>query len=143
MKKFLLFLILVFGFSAAASGHSAMDRFWGELPVDMLLTGDVLVVKPLIVPEDVTLTIGPGTVVRFEKNKDGGNRIIVRGELIARGSREKPIRFVPKDNDSGPWYGVEFQGAGHGRLEHCVVVGASAGIKDPGKKAAIREVVFR
>jgi len=143
MRKFFLQLILLLAFPAMLFAHSAMNRFWGEVPVDMLLSGDVLVVKTLTVPEGVTLTIEPGTTVRFEGTKGGVNRILVRGMLVAAGTAGKPIRFVPKSKESGPWYGIEFQGSGRGRLERCVLEGASAGIKDPSKKAVAKDVSFK
>lgn len=128
---------------AAALAHSALNRYWGEVPVDMLLSGDVLVVKTLTVPEGITLTIEAGTVVRFEGTKDGGNRILVKGRLVAVGLPGKPIRFIPKGADSGPWYGVEFQGKGEGRIERCVFEGASKGVVDPGKRAKVKGLTFK
>ncbi len=143
MKKILLPLILTLGFAVAAFAHSPMNRFWGEVPVDMLLTGDVLIVKPLIVPEGVTLTIDPGTVVRFEKSAKADNGIVVKGALVAVGSREKPIRFIPKDAAAGPWRGIEFHGAGRGRIEFCSFENASGRITDPGKRATIKAVTYK
>jgi hypothetical protein len=130
-------------FPAAALAHSGMNRYWGEVPVDMLLSGDVLVVKTLTVPEGVTLTIEPGTVVRFESAKDGGNKIVVKGRLVAVGLPGSPIRFIPKGTDSGPWSGIEFQGKGEGRLERCHIEGASKGVVDPGKRAVVKDVTFK
>ncbi|HLB25899.1 MAG TPA: hypothetical protein VJM83_06185 [Nitrospirota bacterium] len=143
MRRVLASLTLLLGFAGAAFAHSALNRFWGEVPVDMLLSGDVLIVKPLVVPEDVKLTIDAGTVVRFEKSRDGGNRIIIRGELVAAGTKEKPIRFVPKDGASGPWYGIEFAGPGRGRIERCIFEKASAGLHDPHGRVQVRDVSFR
>lgn len=143
MRKISLSLILFLCLSAAAFAHSPMNRFWGEVPVDMLLTGDVLIVKPLTVPEGVTLTIDPGTIVRFEKSAKADNGIVVKGALVAVGTREKPIRFIPKDAAAGPWRGIEFQGAGRGRLEFCSFEKASGRIIDPGKKAATKAVTYR
>jgi len=141
MRALLICLLISAGLTLAsghASAHSAMNRFWGEVPVDMTLTGDVLIVKPLIVPEGVTLTFEPGTVVRFEKSKDGANRIVVRGRLTAVGAKGSPIRFIPKDGESGPWQGVVFEGAGRGKMEHCVLTGSTAGVKAP--KGAVEVV---
>jgi hypothetical protein len=125
---------------AAAYAHSAMDRFWGEVPVDMTISGDVLVTKPLIIPEDVTLTIEPGTVVRFEGSDNGDNRIVVKGRLVAAGTGDKPVRFIPKDGNSGPWYGIEFAAGSTGRLEHCVIKGSANGLKYAGPKVVIKDV---
>ncbi len=136
-------LVLVLGFSGVAFAHNALNRFWGEVPVDMLLTGDVLIMKPLIVPEGVTLTIDPGTVVRFERTPAADNRITVRGRLVAAGAKGKAIRFIPKDGSSGPWRGIDFEGGGTGRIENCVFEKASKGITDPGRKAVVKDVSFR
>jgi hypothetical protein len=136
-----LVFIAILGISGLAFAHGAMDRFWGEVPVDMLLSGDVLIVKPLIVPEGVTLTIDPGTVVRFEKFS-GGNRIVVKGKLVAVGTKDKLIKFIPKDKGSGPWYGIEFVDSGRGRIERCLIQGATDGIRDPRKGATTKDVNF-
>ena len=143
MKKIFLLIISFSFISAAAFAHSAMNRFWGEVPVDMLLTGDVLIVKPLVVPEGVTLTIDLGTIVRFEKSAKADNGIVVKGALVAVGTREKPIRFIPKDAAAGPWRGIEFHGAGRGRIEFCSFENASDRITDPGKRATIKAVTYK
>lgn len=133
----------VLAVSTIAYAHSATNRFWGEVPVDMLLSGDVLVVRTLEVPPDVTLTVEPGTFVRFEGAKDGGNRIVVRGRLVAVGTKDNPVYFIPKDKKSGPWRGLEFVDGGSGRLENCVIDGATAGIVDPAKKVAVKYVTVK
>jgi hypothetical protein len=104
----------------------------------MLITGDVLIVKPLIVPKDVTLTIDPGTVVRFE-DTGGGNAIIVHGMLVATGSTDSRIVFMPKDDKAGPYRGIVFEG-GSGVMMNCDVVGATEGIYDPGGKVRLVDV---
>lgn len=142
-KKVGLALLLTLFLSGVAFAHTAMNKFWGEVPVDMLLTGDVLIVKPLVVPEGVTLTIDPGTVVRFERSPKGDNRITIRGRLVAAGARDKVIKFMPKDRSSGPWRGIEFEGDGTGRIEKCIFEKASKGITDPGRKAFVKDVSFR
>jgi len=124
--------------ASVAYGHSALNRFWGEVPVDMLLSGDVLIVKTLVVPQDVTLTIEPGTVVRFE-GADGSNAIIVRGRLVATGSKDSRIRFIPKDEKTGPFRGVIFEG-GSGVMTSCDVVGATEGVSDPAGRVRLVDV---
>jgi len=142
-KVIVLALVLTLCFSGVALAHTAMNKFWGEVPVDMLLTGDVLIVKQLVVPEGVTLTIDPGTVVRFEKTARGDNRITVRGRLVAAGAKGKAIKFVPKDSSSGSWHGIDFEGSGTGRIENCIFEKASKGITDPGRKVQLKDVSFR
>jgi hypothetical protein len=129
--------------ACAAYAHSPMNRFWGEVPVDMTLAGDVLIVKPLIVPEDVKLTIEAGTVVRFEKSRDAGNGIIVKGELVAVGSAGKAIRFVPKDASSGKWRGIEFAATGRGRLEDCVLEKSNYGVAGQLGKVTRKDITIK
>lgn len=126
-----------------AFAHSAMDRFWGEVPVDMRVSGDVLITKTLVVPEDVTLTIEPGTIVRFEGSKSGGNRILVKGRLAASGTGDRPIKFVPRDSGSGPWFGIEFAPGATGGLAHCVVEGSTDGVVFEGPGVTVEDVEVR
>lgn len=128
MKKYLLISLLILLSATAAWPHSALNRFWGEVPVDMLLSGDVLIANTLVVPRDVTLTIEAGTVVRFEDSKDASNGIVVRGKLIAQGTKDRPVKFHHKDGKKGAWRGIEFQKGGGGTMEHCVITGATNGI---------------
>ena len=99
--------------------------------------------REVVVPEGVTLTIDPGTVVRFEKTAKGDNRITVRGRLVAAGLRDKIIKFVPKDSSNGLWRGIDFESGGTGRIENCIFEKASKGVTDPGRKAFVKEVSFR
>ncbi|HEX9861390.1 MAG TPA: hypothetical protein VGB23_09310 [Nitrospirota bacterium] len=143
MRRAFLTIPAIMLIASAALAHSPMNRFWGEVPVDMLLSGDVLITKPLIVPKDVTLTIEAGAVVRFEGTKGRDNRIVVAGRLVAQGTKLKPIKFVPKDKDSGPWQGIVFEPGGKGSLANCVVEGATKGIVDPSDGAALSGVEVR
>jgi len=138
--RILLLIIAVVAIPVAAFAHSAMDRFWGEVPVDMTISGDVLVTRPLTVPRDVTLTIEPGTVVRFEGSENSDNRIVVEGRLVASGTGKDPIRFVPKDDSSGRWYGIEFRAGSSGMLEHCVIEGSVNGVRSAGPEVGISDV---
>ena len=134
MKIFLPIISFLLLLSGPAHAHTAMNKFWGEVPVDMLLTGDVLIVRPLIVPEGVTLTIDSSAVVRFEKSAKGDNRIVVKGKFIAVGEKGKTISFIPKDKDSGLWKGIEFAPTAQGRLENCILEKSISGIIDPQKR---------
>ncbi len=88
----------------------------------------------LIVNPDVTLTLEPGTVVKFNP----GRRLAVRGTLLAVGTVDKPIVFTAFTDDThggdtngdgdattpapGYWDMVYFEdsGASASRLEHAV-----------------------
>lgn len=79
-----------------------MVKLSGMITEDMTLTADheYLVSSNLAVPEGVTLTIEPGTVLRFNNNTGLSNA----GTLIADGTPEKPIVMIP--NENGRWKGV-------------------------------------
>ncbi len=132
--------LLVLCFSVPALAHSPMNRFWGEVPVDMDLSGDILIVKTLTVPKDVTLTIEPGTIVRFEPSAK--NSIVVSGNLVAVGTKDRPIQFIPKDG-KGFWRGIEFAPGGNGRIEDCVFEHARERITGKAGKVVLKNVKFK
>ncbi len=140
MRKIILSAFVFLCFSGIALAHSPMNRFWGEVPVDMDLSGDILIVKTLTVPAGVKLTIEPGTIVRFEPSET--NSIVVKGELIAIGTKAKPIRFIPKDG-KGFWRGIEFTSGGHGDMEDCVFQNAQKRIIGAGKEVILKDINFQ
>ncbi len=140
MRKFIPALLLILCFSAPASAHSPMNRFWGEVPVDMDLSGDILIVKTLTVPKGVTLTIEPGTIVRFEPS--ASNSIVVSGKLIAVGTKDRPIQFIPKDG-KGFWRGIEFTQGGKGIIEDCEFLHARGKIIGAGEEVFLRDLKFK
>ncbi len=79
-----------------------MVKLSGMITADRTLTADheYLVSDNVAVPQGVTLTIEPGTVLRF----NSGTGISNSGTLIADGTPEKPIIMMP--NESGRWNGV-------------------------------------
>ena len=126
----------------AVWAHSALNRFWGEVPVDMMISGDVLVVKPLIVPVGVTLTIDKGTTVRFEKSAAGDNRIVVKGGLIVVGDKAAPVRFIPKE-PGGKWQGIIFEAGSRGLMQNALIEGSIKGIVAPPKGVLKKDVEVR
>ena len=79
-----------------------MRKISGMITEDMTLTADHewLVSDNLAIPEGVTLTIEPGTTIKFNANKGLSNG----GTLIANGTPQKPI--IMKTNGSGNWSGI-------------------------------------
>ncbi len=140
MKKFIPALLLILCFSVPALAHSPMNRFWGEVPVDMDLSGDILIVKTLTVPKDVKLTIEPGTIVRFEPSASNG--IVVSGKLVAVGTKDRPIQFIPKDN-KGYWRGIEFAQGGGGNIENCIIEHARERIIGKTEKVVLKDMKFK
>lgn len=79
-----------------------MVKLSGMITEDRTLTADheYLVSENVGIPQGVTLTIEPGTTIRFNANKGISNS----GTLVADGTPEKPIIMIP--NESGRWNGI-------------------------------------
>jgi TonB family protein len=119
----LLFLCANIGYSQTTSGVMSKSETWKGV---VNIVGDVTVVK------GATLTIEPGTVVRFSANSDNQNsgreatkcELIIEGTLIADGIASKIIRFtssqaLPK---AGDWYGIVIKGSQtKSILNHCTI----------------------
>ena len=54
------------------------------------------------------LIIQPGTTVRLAP----GATLVLKGRLLAEGSPERPIRFLPQQADQGPWGAIVLMGSG-------------------------------
>ena len=69
------------------------------------------------------LIIRPGTTVRFAS----GATVILRNSLLAEGTAEKPIRFLPAVSGQDPWGAFVLWGdaAKGSHLEHCEFAGGS------------------
>ena len=73
----------------------------------------------------VTLTIKPGTAVKFEHARRGPRTgLLVEGVIIAVGSADKPIRFTSDAliPEHGDWGGIRFYpGSAGSIIDHCIV----------------------
>ena len=80
-----------------------MAKIGGMITEDKTLTADHewLVTSNLAIPEGVTLTIQPGTVIRFNNNAGISNV----GTFIANGTPENPI--IMTSNGTGSWKGID------------------------------------
>ena len=79
-----------------------MVKIGGMIAENKRLTADHewLVTSNLAIPNGVTLSIEPGTTIRFNNNTGISNS----GNIVANGTPEKPILMLP--NQSGYWNGV-------------------------------------
>lgn len=95
------------------------SRTWDGLSLGMPIT---VVGYPGVVSigKDATLTITPGTIVKF------GPALIfqVDGKLIAEGTPSQPITFTSQD-DSSHWYGISVLSEGAASFDNVVIEKAS------------------
>ncbi len=105
------------------------------LTSDTVWTGSVIVAEDILVPEGVTLTILPGTVITVipaESTKVDPEffspltEITIRGTLRAEGTDETPIIFSG-EKSTDQWAGIIVDG-GNASLKSCRVRGAETGI---------------
>jgi len=131
----LLCALMLFPLPASASetveavGAITADTVWSGV---IVMTGDVLVV------EGVTLTIEPGTTVRVKKSEStktdpeylsSFTELLVRGRLVADGTAEKQIAFLPDSDSAGKehWAGIIVDRGAAG-LRHCRIEHAETGV---------------
>lgn len=104
---FRLFVILSL-ISCFLTGVSyAQTEVGGPIAIDMTWTEDkspYIVVQHTEVAEDATLTIDPGVTVKFEDYA-----LMIRGALVARGTKEKMITFTSNQGspEPGDWKGIQ------------------------------------
>jgi len=148
MRKtaYILVLCLLAGATAARAGTPAYDfEAEGVIRADATWSGNVIVYGDVLVPEGVTLTIGPGTTVYFYYTDSSKiepiflsmqTELLVRGTLTVKGEPDRPVRFMPAPEEEdlkkparGDWGGIIFDGKG---ASSSVIEGADITMADMG-----------
>ena len=102
------------------------------LSEDTVWRGEVLVEGALTVAPQATLTVEPGTVVRFRRKGAQTPSLVVQGRIVAAGTKETPVLFtsnfaVPAPSD---WQGIMLLGSEKKNLlENCRIQGAQTGLE--------------
>lgn len=156
----LLFFVLV---ASGCSRQQVTEVNKSTLEQDTTWSGQILVKGDVYVPPGVTLTIAPGTVVRFAKfeetsfdEKNGLNlfgidspyypqaELIVRGRLLARGTPDKFIVFTSAAVDPHPadWGAINFLGSDENILDYVKVLNAYNGVHAHGSKVVVTHSEF-
>ncbi len=137
--------------SMSGGAAAAREQEYGLLTIDKdtVWFGRIRITGDVYVKEGATLTIQPGTVIRFDiidpkLDKDGGRNmfrveggpyfpsaeIIVRGRLIAVGTKERPIIFKSsgKGVRPGAWGAINLLGSNGNVVEYCRINDAYIGV---------------
>ena len=129
---------------------------------DTVWSGNIRVTGDVFVKEGATLTILPGTVVKFDtiepKLEETGGRnmlgldspyfpgaeLIVRGRIIAVGTKDQPITFTSSDRAAKPgsWGAINLLGSNGNVIEYCRVYYAYNGIHNHSSTAVVLNNVF-
>ena len=165
--------LTIFGLAGCAAVESRMDVYSkGELAEkeyglhsiieDTVWSGKIRITGDVYVKDGVTLTILPGTVIRFDtiepKLEEAGGRnmlgldspyfpgaeIIVRGRIIAVGTPDMPIVFTSSDKDAKPgvWGAINLLGSSGNIIENCRVYYAYNGVHNHASGATVQNCVF-
>jgi len=144
------------------SKHPRMDRrvtqTTGVLRVanltidrDTVWQGDVEITGTVLVRRGATLSVQPGTTVRFVRTDSNGDgigdgEIRVLGRLVAQGTKGKPVRFrsASKRPRPGDWsFLLVYASAGETSLRHAIVEDAFSGLQVHFSRARVTDSIFR
>jgi len=129
----------------------APDRFYqgGVITEDTLWSGDILVEGALTVAPQATLTVSPGTVVRFRRALSANSSspvLLIQGRLLVTGTPERKVRFTSDLSpfSAGEWQGILFLASEKkNQIEHCIVEGAECGLDAAFSTLVIKESLFQ
>jgi len=140
------------------------EKSYGLLTIDKdtVWDGRIRITGDILVKEGATLTILPGTVIRFDTiepklDKDGGRNmlgleppyfpsaeIIVRGRILAVGTHDFPITFTSSDKaaKAGSWGAISLLGSNGNVIEFCRIYYAYNGVHNHSSTAVVLNNVF-
>jgi len=117
---------------------------------DTTWSGTVILTGQSVVRRGKTLTILPGTIVKFawsDENHDdvGDGELTIEGRLIAQGTKEQPILFTSAQEKPAmkDWTFVQISVSRDSIVEHCIFEYAFSGLQVHYSTATIRESLFR
>jgi hypothetical protein len=110
--KAVFVLLLIFNLPSIATGT--------VLTSDTVWSGEISISEDILVPQGITLTVRPGTIIRVYRSENTKmepeymsplTEITVRGKLKAEGTSEKPVEFMSAEgNEPGSWAGIIIDG---------------------------------
>ncbi|MBU0480116.1 MAG: right-handed parallel beta-helix repeat-containing protein [Proteobacteria bacterium] len=144
--------------SGGCSRQESVEIRMGTLEKDTTWSGQVTVTGDVYVPPGVTLTVLPGTIVRFkriEENMDNNlygldspyypvAEIIIRGKLLAVGTPDKNIVFTSAELEPQPadWGAINFLGSEGNVVKYTKLFHAYNGIHAHGSSVEISDCEF-
>ena len=128
------------------------------LEQDTVWQGTIIVSGDIYVPPGVTLTIQPATTVKFKRIDETSDRnlfdvespyypqaeLIIRGRIIARGTKKEPIVFTSAEIDARPadWGAINLLGSDDNIIEYVKILFAYNGIHAHGSTADVAHSQF-
>lgn len=125
----------------------------GTISQDTIWQGDVSVTESVVVQPNVTLTVKPGTHVRFKhyrgyREPEKRLYLIVLGRIVANGNKSQPIYFTSDATDpqNGDWAMIRLKpdaGQPQSSFHYCVFEFAQQGLNVWSASPDISHSVFR
>jgi hypothetical protein len=125
---------------------------------DTTWSGTIVISGDIYVPPGVTLTIAPGTTVKFKKIDETSDQnlfdidspyypeaeLIIRGRLIARGTPEQQIVFTSAEMTprAADWGAINFLGSEDNVIEYVKIYCAYNGIHAHGSSVTVTHSEF-
>ncbi len=126
--------VFLLSLSPVLAGQLVINK--GIIDKDTIWQGAILIKGDVEVAKGATLTIMPGTVIRFEKIEEFGPQklskdklshfpraeLIIKGKLYAQGTLENKITFTSAEESPSPgdWGAVNFLDSVDNIIEFCV-----------------------
>jgi hypothetical protein len=155
------FIVVVFiGVVSVSAGYGKKTVEIGmeTIKEDTTWSGDILITGDVYVPPGVTLTIVPGTTIRFKRidEQSGKNlfssktpyypqaELIIRGRLVAQGTRNNIIMFTSAEKDASvaDWGAINLLGSDDNVIEYCKILFAYNGVHAHSSTALISHNKF-
>lgn len=132
------------------SDECVFDEKSGGLEADEIWSGNIYVDGVVSVPEGVTLTIEPGTVVKFRydrdyKTFDRGGLQVVGGDILAEGTSDEQIWFTSAAEDpiNGDWNGITIEDSADSIFDYVIVEYGELGIEQFDSSVPITNSIIR
>jgi len=155
-RRTLISILLLLGLISCREGVQRVGMV--TLEKDTVWSGNILVDGDVYVPPGVTLTILPGTLVKFRRigPESGRNmfsvespyypqaEIIVRGRILAQGTPDAPVVFTSAELRPVPadWGAINLLGSRGNVISHARVMCAYNGVHAHGATAVIMDSEF-
>ncbi len=95
----------------------------GDITSDLLLTGRCVLAGDVLVTDEATLVIAPGTAITIRSTDPP--TLTIDGTLTAVGTSENGIRFsATQGSGRGNWGGLDFGSGSYSSLAHCTIADA-------------------
>ena len=153
-----LFIVLVSFFATSCSRQKVTELNKTTLEKDTVWSGMMMVYGDVYVPPGVTLTVKPGTIIKFKRIDEKSDQnmfdidspyypvaeLIIRGRLIARGTARDHIVFMSAALDPRPadWGAINFLGSDDNIIEYVKVINGYNGVHAHGSSVRISHCEF-